>query len=80
MKKPAVEEMPQTPSTAAARAPSDRRKLQAAIESVFRRTHNREMTVEERRIFGMAKRQVDSSRDGNSSRDQMARRGKNRLS
>jgi hypothetical protein len=79
MKKSAAEEMPQTTSTSGARASSDRRKLQAAIESVFRRTHNREMTIEERRIFGVATRHVDSPRNGNASTDRMARRRSNRL-
>lgn len=30
------------------------RKLRDAIESVFRRTHGRDMTAEERRLFGLA--------------------------
>jgi hypothetical protein len=29
------------------------RRLRAAIESVFRRTHGREMTEDERRLFGL---------------------------
>lgn len=36
-----------------ARSGKDSRKFQAAIETVFRLTHRREMTSEERRFFGL---------------------------
>ena len=34
-----------------------RRQLKTAIERVFRLTHQREMTIDERRIFGIGQRQ-----------------------
>lgn len=38
----------------AGQAPLHGRKIREAIESVFRRTHGREMTPEERRLFGIS--------------------------
>ena len=38
----------------AGQAPLHGRKIREAIESVFRRTHGREMTPEERRLFGLS--------------------------
>jgi len=45
------------------------RKLQAAIESVFRLTHGREMTPEERRAFGVAGRREQGSHANQNSRN-----------
>ena len=57
MRKRTVEKLPAPPFISAAHD----RKLQAAIESVFRLTHGREMTPEERRLFGLAGRRVQIS-------------------
>lgn len=51
MKKRPGEKLPPLNPTA---NPHHNRKLSAAIESVFRLTHGREMTPDERRLFGIA--------------------------
>ena len=43
------------------------RKLRDAIESVFRRTHGRDMTADERRLFGLTVKN-----DGHPSAESMA--------
>ena len=40
------------------------RRLRAAIESVFRRTHGRDMTSEERRLFGLTQKGNGAFRTG----------------
>jgi len=52
--------------------------LQHAIESVFRLTHQREMTLDERRMFGLSQRdghprKRDAAQDGNSPGDRSRR-------
>lgn len=37
--------------------------LQAAMESVFRLTHGREMTADERRVFGLASEDDSTKKD-----------------
>ena len=63
MKKRAGEKLP--PLAPAANAPR-KRKLNAAIESVFRLTHGREMTADERRLFGVSERDISDNKDGDS--------------
>jgi hypothetical protein len=43
------------------------RKIRAAIEEVFRRTHGREMTPAERRMFGLPEKSEDSSQENEKS-------------
>jgi len=60
-----VEKLPDTPLISA----SHDRKLQAAIERVFRLTHGREMTAEEKRLFGLAGRNGPGPHQGQNSRN-----------
>ena len=56
--------MPERVLSVSAHAPLRERKLRAAIEDVFRRTHGREMTAEERLLFGIPERQNGQHREG----------------
>jgi len=49
--------------------------LQAAMESVFRLTHGREMTPDERRVFGLASEDDSTESNPRPSRNHNARDG-----
>ena len=65
MRKPTVEKLADAPFISAGHD----RKLQAAIESVFRLTHGREMTPRERRLFGIGGRREQISNSKQNSRN-----------
>lgn len=61
MKKREVTKPADAPAHSAKKVASPKRKLRDAIASVFRLTHGREMTDEERRMFGLAVENTDHS-------------------
>ena len=66
MKKRAVQRVLEVSALPATNVTARNRKLSAAIESVFRLTHGREMTVEERRLFGLSQNTIDENGRSNS--------------
>lgn len=53
-------------------------KMQTAIENVFRLTHKREMTPDERRVFGLLKAEGADRRNGASSANERPNPGERR--
>jgi hypothetical protein len=64
-KKTPSEEWPEVPFISSTGSKST--KLRAAIETVFRLTHRRDMTEQERRLFGLPAINGDHATDGKSS-------------
>jgi hypothetical protein len=58
----ASEQLPEPPFISAGQAKSNARKLHTAIETVFRLTHRRDMTTQERLLFGLPGVDGDHSR------------------
>jgi hypothetical protein len=66
VKKRAVGKSRESSVVPATIAAAQNRKLSAAIENVFRLTHGREMTAEERRLFGLSQHTIDENGRSNS--------------
>ncbi|HVH85095.1 MAG TPA: hypothetical protein VM912_00095 [Terriglobales bacterium] len=78
MKKKRPAAIAEVESTSGAVILSRGRKMQTAIENVFRLTHKREMTPDERRIFGLLKAEGADRRNGTSSAGERRNAGEKR--
>ena len=75
MKKRKPDKVSDSTNVSVVRRRSEEGHLRAAMENVFRLTHGREMTADERRVFGLTRQDGGSVKDRRSSNNQNNRNG-----
>ena len=75
MKKRKPDKVSDSTDVPVVRRRSEEGHLRAAMENVFRLTHGREMTADERRVFGLTREDDGSVRGRRSSHNQNNRNG-----